>query len=278
MHARRGVLLGVVLTGFASACHVIAGIEDLKYTGSDGADGLPDGGSAYAAQVLQDSPLAYWRFDEKSGTTAVDSSGHGHDGQYVGAVTLGQPGAIAGDPGTAVGFDGKTAWMDAGDVFPFPGNAPCSLEAWVKPVTDSEYHAVISRNDGQGGTTSGYLIYIEPAADPAYVDFAHYLFSGGNQQHDIDTSSGTIGTSDFTHIVAVYDGTTLSLYLNGQPVGSTAGTISTPATQNPFAVGAESGGAIAWFNGPIDEVAVYGTPLSPARIQAHYNVGIGRTP
>lgn len=58
--------------------------------------------------VLVLSPLARasitvigsWHLDEKSGTTAFDSSGRGHDGLISGPVTLGVPGKI----GTAYSF------------------------------------------------------------------------------------------------------------------------------------------------------------------------------
>ena len=51
-------------------------------------DGAPDdsdpvtitaqgaGGTSYSQEVLADSPLAYWRLGEASGTTAADASGN----------------------------------------------------------------------------------------------------------------------------------------------------------------------------------------------------------
>src|SRR2546427_13175021 len=58
---------------------------------------------SYRASVLADHPVAYWRLDEETGTVMVDASGNGNDGAYAGAVTLGQPGALASDGGTAGG-------------------------------------------------------------------------------------------------------------------------------------------------------------------------------
>lgn len=42
----------------------------------------------YAAQVLDDSPLIYYRLDETSGTTAADSSGNGNDGVYESTTAM----------------------------------------------------------------------------------------------------------------------------------------------------------------------------------------------
>ena len=59
--------------------------------------------SAYRDTVLADHPISYWRLDETSGTTATDVQ-LANTGAYVGSPTLGQPGAIVGDPDTAVSF------------------------------------------------------------------------------------------------------------------------------------------------------------------------------
>ncbi len=51
---------------------------------------------SYSASVLADSPLAYWRLGEASGTTAADASGNGRTGSYLNTPTLGAAGALAG--------------------------------------------------------------------------------------------------------------------------------------------------------------------------------------
>ncbi len=246
------------------------------------AEAAPDSGSpveageagiTYAQEVLMDSPLAYWRFNETSGTVAVDSSGNGNNGTYVGNVMLGAQGAIANDPDTSVTFDGATAWMSAGDVFSFADAGACSFEVWAQPVLDMGYHDVLSRTDGQGSSTAGYLMYVEPEPAPM-MDFALYSSGTGNiAESNIDIAGGT-----FTHMVGVYDGSMVTIYSNGVLQDQKPTSFAVPTTSNPFIVGAQSGGLTAWFHGQLDEVAVYGTALSQARIQAHYNVGVGLAP
>jgi hypothetical protein len=63
----------------------------------------------YAELVLADRPLAYFRFDETSGTVAHDSSGHGIDGSYGKDVVLGAQGLLARDAGHAATFMGGQA-------------------------------------------------------------------------------------------------------------------------------------------------------------------------
>ncbi|HEY6461522.1 MAG TPA: hypothetical protein VIY73_15250, partial [Polyangiaceae bacterium] len=84
-----------------------------------------DAAVTYPGVVMADLPLSYWRFGEASGTVAVDQMG-ATNGTYVGGVTLGAPGAIAGDGDTAATFDGATGYVDMGTGFAFGGTAPMS--------------------------------------------------------------------------------------------------------------------------------------------------------
>src|SRR5438876_10051446 len=65
----------------------------------------PTSPPSYRASVLADHPVAYWRLNETTGAVMADVSGNGNDGAYAGAVTVAQPGALASDADTAVGFD-----------------------------------------------------------------------------------------------------------------------------------------------------------------------------
>src|SRR5207248_8287014 len=74
-----------------------------------------------------------WRLGESSGTIAKDSSGNGRDATYEGQPLLGQPGALAGDPDTSVGFNSTGTNNDAvwtppsGDSY----RGPFTVVAWI---------------------------------------------------------------------------------------------------------------------------------------------------
>ena len=104
----------------------------------DGAtsDAQDSGGtlSAYALAVLADSPLAYWRLGETSGTTARDEKGQ-FDGVYRGTPTLGAPGSLPRDPDKAVFFPGPptSTYVELGDVSALDlERSPFTIEAWAK--------------------------------------------------------------------------------------------------------------------------------------------------
>jgi hypothetical protein len=72
----------------------------------------------------------------------------------------------------------------------------------------------------------------------------------------------------YTHLVATFDGSTARLFVNGIESMSLAAVGATADVDVPFVIGENHEGNE--FLGAIDEVAVYGTALSPARVQAHY--------
>jgi len=47
--------------------------------------------------VKDDKPVVYYRLNDSSGTRAVDSSGNGHGGVYVGSPGFNHPALIVGD-------------------------------------------------------------------------------------------------------------------------------------------------------------------------------------
>ena len=65
--------------------------------------------TGYSGEVLADSPRAYWRLGEASGTSAADSSGNNRTGTYLNTPTLSQTGALTADTNTAVAFNGTPA-------------------------------------------------------------------------------------------------------------------------------------------------------------------------
>jgi hypothetical protein len=95
--------------------------------------------------------------------------------------------------------------------------------------------------------------------------------------------SAPIAAGNVYHVAAVYDfsSNSLELYVNGGLADTTNGLGRWFAHGGDIGVGAmnfstrfhangQQGGNIRAFDGVLDEVAVYGTALSAARIGAHY--------
>lgn len=221
------------------------------------------GGSKYAAAVLLDNPIGYWRLDETSGTVAKDISGGGHDGRYAAGVGLGGTGAIAGDGAaisitTAPGTEGAVT-MGTDSRFAFTGTVSFSIELWVKTSTnDDAYRGVLRRS--RTGPREGYSIWLHTGK----VGFER---TANDENVALELA---IPTDTFVYVVATYDVDWARLYINGELGKSTP--MKTPIidTGEPLTIGSGSKAA-EFFPGSIDEIALYDKTLTKDQIKAHFD-------
>jgi hypothetical protein len=220
------------------------------------------GGDRYAARVLADRPLGYWRFDETRTPIARDASGNGHDGTYA-AVMLGQPGALAGNANSAVLLvDTGGAGVDMGDRFGFEGNAPFTVELWVNATRADALLVGKVFRDVDAMAYDGWHVY--------YGSTATAL-----RRARLTIDGPPLPLGEYAYVVATYDGVTATVYVNavaGSPRVTTAGVVAVPA---PFLVGNQYQGQWARHTGLVDELAVYDRALTAAEITARYELARG---
>jgi hypothetical protein len=250
---------------------------DLPATESPPLGAMPEMGSPYAAVVLADAPIAYYRLDEPTlaGSSALDSSGHGLHGTYGSGVTRSAAGLLAGDSDGAVVFNGGNPSTDA--IITVPRNSllepaqAVSVELWVRQT-------VLNSDDAT------LIVYGDSArARPPY---GADLFQGAFNPL-LNTTSGTADTSFLTvtkpalsqiyHYVQTYDGQNVRLYVNGvleltkEFTGPFVGYGS-----SGLGIGGSTANVGIVFAGTVDEVAIYGVPLTPQQVMTHYSVGAGK--
>jgi hypothetical protein len=213
------------------------------------------GKDSYAAAVLGTSGLvAHWRLGDTSGTTAVDSKST-NNGTYAGGYTLGQAGALTStDP--AVDFDGTSGRISVPDAASLNPTSQVSIEAWVKPdtVTGNQYIAHKGTN---------YYLYLldnktvcgvrTPSATYAFVQ-----------------PLGLTTTGTWQHLVCTFDGSKVVLYRNGVNAAEIAATTAIDTSTTSLFIGAFDA-TQNYYDGAIDEVAVYNFALTATQVQDHYN-------
>ncbi len=215
---------------------------------------VPATTDAYRNEVLADAPVAYYRLGETSGTVAKDASGNGHDGTYVGGVTLGAAGAVDDDDGAASFI--ATSYVDLGDVAALKP-AYVTAELWL-------------RTSGHSGmpiatppSPYGYDIYINPTGTPRWE------LDGVLLPVTSSAPSQVVNDGAWHHLVGTYDGARGKLYLDSILVvdfSYAGGALEYAAGSVNINRRSDVGGQIC----TIDEVAIYATALSPTRIAAHY--------
>jgi hypothetical protein len=222
----------------------------------------------YSATVLADGPAAYWRMDD-TGNTMADAAGHANNGRYAGTYTLGQPGAIAGDGNTAVGFDGQSGAASVVSSATLQMNT-VTIELWVNKRTDTEYGVYVAKNVELGGGAGSGWFQLVNSHHNGRLEFR--VTSDGAPAL---TSTSTLALHTWYYVVATYDGAVARLFVNGKPDGTLKVTATPKQTADPLFIGRRMDGL---FNDALlDEVAIYPVALSADRIAAHWRAA-SKTP
>lgn len=221
--------------------------------------GLKTGHRSYATEILADSPALYWKCDETSGTTLVDSSGNGRDGTLTGSYAL--AGAVVqGSSGRpSLNLTGGYASWTPGVSLTGPYTVTCLINpsnlgsspllAGARASGDFSWQMGLTTSGGNGvaGTGAGWLTTgagLNVALANSQVRVMHYVvtatdyfwYCDGSQRGSGSYSSGTPLVFDATH--------TVHLGWNGR-------------------------GGEPTFQGLVSDFAIFPSALSAARIMTH---------
>jgi hypothetical protein len=198
--------------------------------------------------------ISWW----KGENNANDSADSNH-GTLMNGTTF-----DTGMVGQAFKFDGVDDYVQIVAPAGLPvGNAPRSMDLWFRtprnPTSQTE-NALVQYGSPSNGQMFG-LITSGNCPGKLY-------FYG----HSADLcGTTTILPDTWYHAVVTYDGTTLSLYLNGNLESQAPMTLNTVIDANGLTIGYRVGGAL--WQGLIDEVEVFNRALSAEEIAAIYSAG-----
>ncbi|MDD4924653.1 MAG: LamG domain-containing protein [Dehalococcoidales bacterium] len=222
--------------------------------------------SSDPASCMSEGLVGYWDFEERSGTTAYDSSDYAN----TGTLTLGpswvsgvKPLAGGAEGGSALSFDGTNDYVDCGNGTSLGGMTQMSIEYWVKPPAYNGTNSYILYH-GYWDTGYGTLIYRHDTSNKIKHCFRNTAASA-------QCFDATYTPNEWTHMVMSWDGNQMFLYKNavyqGDSTGPAGGTI-TPQVNLKFG---RYTAALGHFDGLIDEVHIYNRALSAEEVRYHYN-------
>jgi hypothetical protein len=228
--------------------------------------------ASYPSVVAVDTPLAYWRLEEPSGTTAADSSGNSHPGTYTGTVTLGATGPI---PSSLALSAAGSGYMKA--ALNLSAQNKLTVEfflSWPTFSASNQRALEFSNGTTSAGATAGGF-YVVPNGSGGTFDVGMYNGTGYSGSTFARPSAGV-----FHHYLIELDRTVVSesgavkMWIDG--IAQTATPFTGSVAQggnfiNGFVTAlADNAGANAG-TGTIDEVAIFAGLLSTGRIAAHIN-------
>ena len=214
--------------------------------------------------------IGHWKFDEGSGSTAVDSSANGNDATQ----SIAAGGWIAGKAGGA--YNLPRFWTPANPAGLQPTGA-VSVSAWVNPNAAQANWTCLAGFEGTGTGYDVYSLKVSSDASAGGIDHLQFLIPGGpNNCGSTDTLMNySAATEDgWVHVVAVFDpATSLSLYVN-HSLDKSVPTALASLPQKPaarFNMGRYSNTGSYTYNGAIDDVQVYDQALTADDVTFLYN-------
>ncbi|UCF42271.1 MAG: LamG domain-containing protein, partial [Planctomycetota bacterium] len=224
--------------------------------------------------------VGWWKFDDGSGSTAIDSSGLGNDGTlHNGPIwTTGQ---IDG----ALDFDGINDYVeviDPADGSLDFGSGNFTISLWFK-TTDTNGE-LVDKSGGNKGRQTGYSVYVGTYGTINDGEIGFRVSDGTSR--DLIKTNNTYNDGDWHHLAAVRTGTgsaNLNIYVDGVDV-STSSLLDEGAVgiSNSYdlSIGAkyDAGHTNVWENfldGVIDEVAIWDRALTGGEIRQIWEEGLG---
>jgi hypothetical protein len=227
-----------------------------QYTATEPVAGTP------ASEEVGPAPIAEWKFDEGTGTTAHDSSGN-HNGTLTSDPSW-QPEDMC-ISGKCLQFDGVDDYVSAGvgsDYLPMDEFSICT---WIRSnglASDMTKSGIVS-------ITYGLLLELDGSGNfRTYMDNGTSLIAESITQNLYD---------DRWHYLCLsYDGTDRHMYIDGKNrlIAATTWTGTTRWPTNGFSIGHNNNNPPLYkFNGFIDEVKIYPYARTDEEIKADYNAG-----
>ncbi|WP_338768016.1 choice-of-anchor D domain-containing protein [Bernardetia sp. ABR2-2B] len=247
--------LGTATTGAAWYNSVIGGGPDPTVFGPSGTPFMSATNANYFTKSLDVSSLAgnldvAFRIVFKSDVTITDV-GAAVDNFLITFVP-------AASPATALDFDGNNDLITIATPTNLPtGNDPYTIELWFKPIL-SGVRGVI----GWGNAVNNQANAIEVNINTS-LRIRHYWWA-----NDIDIPLTDL-SGNWYHYAATYDGTTRSVYVNGELQKSDVpGVHNVPASSTLFIGRGLTNGN---YEGALDEIRIWSTARTCSEIKANMN-------
>jgi hypothetical protein len=196
-------------------------------------------------------PVGEWKFDEKTGTSANDTSDNNLTGSITGATWTN------GKHGGALNFNGSTDVISVADNALVDLTTDATFTAWVYPTSISGAHNIIQKDE-----SNGYAFYLNDGQVCLW-----------NANDTYTCAITTLTSNRWHHVAAVKSDSAIYIYQDGILVRARSATAAFPTNGLALGIGARVSDLVGAFPGKIDEVRIFNYPRSRAQIAWEMNRG-----
>ena len=207
-------------------------------------------------------PVAWWHLDEPAGTTAADAAQPQQPARVHGAARW-RPGE--GRYRGALELPGCRSYVDCGDYPEFDLRAAIAISMWMKADGPSHTTQTLA---AKGST--GWQLQCEPDTGRLVFRINGPDATGKDRGKSTQLrSSGSVRDGQWHHLLGVYDGRQMTLWLDGRLEGSLNASGSLTINTEPLWLGNNSSEPTQAFGGWLDDVRVYDRGISPEEIMGN---------
>ncbi len=210
--------------------------------------------------------LGYWRMDEGVGTNVVDSTGHGYNATLPGSPAWVASAAPIVVPDSSYGLNltgTKSEYVQVPNGVWFNGDF--TFEGWVYLRSYNNWSRFFDFSDGPY-TNNVYLALSQGTSGLPVMG----VFTNNDTTAPILIGSTPVPTNQWAHIAATLSGTTGTIYINGNPVGSATLRLPPNILRTNNYLGHDLYGDI-YANAVFDEIRIWNVARSQAQIQSTMN-------
>ena len=212
---------------------------------------------------LTNGLVGYWSFNAPDmhwpTNVAYDRSGRGNNGSILNMSTSSSP--VSGASGQALNFDSINDHILVPNSTSLNITSSITISAWIKPNSFGQNNfGRIVHKDG----VNGYIFSLNNNS----ITNGLLFYSGGVNA----STSNVITLNRWQHVASVFNGSTVTLYVNGIAVSTQAQPALTASTAS-LGIGIRPADSLRGFDGIIDEVRIYNRALSDSEMKQLYGMG-----
>jgi hypothetical protein len=199
------------------------------------------------------APIARWKLDDASGSSATDSEG-GHTGNIVGGTWT--TGRITG----GLGLNGGSDSVTIADHAAFHVTNALTVAGWIKGNSwpaDANWASTVLRK-GDANPCNWQLAVVQGQVKLMLDDYDAYGIAGGT----------VLALNKWNHVAATWDGTNVRIYANGVLDATPTARAAPIGTDTRVVYLGGRPGSTDVTNGVVDDVRFYNRALTAAEIAA----------
>jgi len=238
-------------------------------------------GAVAKSQLQADESLVlYLSFDEGKGEIAKDLSQYGNDGTIKGGIEW-----VSGKFSKSLRYDGATGYIEVPHSDSLNVEASFTVENWAYPE-DILREQNVAEKGLLFALCSSMLSLMEAVMNPTQTNWKRswldhiktvrgYVFaiaaSGWNPIWLATSAKNALEAQKWYHLAMTWDGTTRTLYVNGEEDGSDKPTGSLVPNKDPVYIA--GGRNPYYYKGIYDEIRIWNRALSQKEIKESMEMG-----